>query len=104
MADKFLVLDKIKKTNTYIENTIYNFPHIYTILKNNILELSYKANLYQDNSTKKELVIKIRILEYYIKQAFDKQLISYKKFNNIGNYLLDINKMINAWIKSETKK
>ena len=34
----------------------------------------------------------------------DNKLISYKKFINIGNYLLEINKMVNSWIINEKKR
>ena len=111
MKDKLLIIDKIKKTITYIENSIYNYPHKYIVLKNNIsttlydiLELSYKANIYQDVNYMKDLIIKIRILEYYIKKSNDLKLISYKKFYNIGSFLLEIIKMTNAWIKYATSK
>ena len=111
MSKPFLITEKIKKTNTYIENSVYNFPHRYNILRNNInstcysiLELSYKANVYKDINNMKDIIIKIRMLEYYLKVANDNLLISFKKFENIGYYLLDINKMINAWIKSASKE
>ena len=111
MKDKLLIINKIKKTITYINNSIYNYPHNYIVLKNNIsttlydiLELSYRANAYQDINYMKDLIIKIRILEYYIKESNDLKLISYKKFYNIGTFLLDIIKMTNAWITYETNK
>ena len=28
MKDKLLIINKIKKTITYINNSIYNYPHI----------------------------------------------------------------------------
>ena len=30
--------------------------------------------------------------------------INYTKFENIGNYLIEINKMVNIWVKSEKAK
>ena len=52
----------------------------------------------------KESVIKIRMIEYYLKISLDKKIISFKKYENIGNYLLEINKMINSWILYEKSK
>ena len=66
-----------------------------------LLELSYKASLYKDIDYMKEILVKIKMIEYYIKISCDNKLISYKKFENIGNYLLEINKMVNMWIKNE---
>ncbi len=52
----------------------------------------------------KESVVKIRMIEYYLKISLDKKIISFKKYENTGSYLLEINKMINAWILYEKSK
>jgi len=44
------------------------------------------------------------MLEYYITKSLKKKIINFKKYEIIGNYLLEINKMVNAWIINETKK
>lgn len=105
MHDKFIISTKVKKTIEYIEKITLNYPRTEYILKNkiieksyNLLELTYKANVYKDINSKKDIVVNIRIIEYYIKKSLDKKLINYKKYENIGNYLLEINKMVNAWI------
>lgn len=111
MQDQLLIITKLKKTIEYIEKVTKNFPHTEYILKNkltdklyNLLELAYKSNIHKDIFYMKEIIVNIRLLEYYIKLALDKKIISFKKYENIGNYLLEINKMVNSWIKYEKNK
>ena len=52
----------------------------------------------------KEAIVNIRMVEYYTKQSLDKKILSYKKYENLGKYLLEVNKMINSWIKYEINK
>ena len=108
MQDKLLIVSKIKKTISYVDNVLNNFPNTEHILKNNIrssfydlLELVYKANIHKDIFFMKESIVKIRMIEYYIKISLEKKLISFKKYENIGKYLLEINKMIKSWIEYE---
>lgn len=111
MQDKLILNNKIKKTIIYVEKIIDNFPNKYYVLKDKIilsfyqlLELAYKANIHKEKIYMKEILVKIRMIEYYIKVSFNKKLISYKKFDNIGKYLLEINKMVNSWIIYEKNK
>lgn len=111
MQDKLLIITKIKKTILYVDNILINFPKTEYVLKNNIissffelLELIYKANIHKDIFFMKESIVKIRMIEYYIKIGLEKKIISFKKYENIGKYLLEINKMINAWAINEKNK
>ena len=111
MQDKLLISRKIKKTIEYVKKAVDNYPHGYVTLKNKImdsffelLEYSYRANLFKDSKDMKEMLVKIKMIEYYIKISYDYKLINIKKFENVGKYLLEINKMINSWVKSETSK
>ncbi len=111
MRDKLLIITKVKKSIDYIEKVVINFPRTEIILKNKIiesyydlLELVYRANIYQDINYMKEIVIKVRMIEYYIKVSLNKQILSFKKYEIIGNHLLELNKMINAWIKYEKNR
>ena len=106
MHDKLLISIKVKKTIEYIEKVANNYPKIEYVLKNKILdacyellELTYKANIYHDKKYMKEILVKIRIIEYFVKK-----LINFKKYENIGNHLLEINKMVNSWILCEKIK
>ena len=111
MQDKFIIAKKIKITIEYVEKFIDNYPHNYINLKNNIitsfytlLRLSYKASVYKDINIMKDIVVEIKMIEYYIKVSYKNKLISYKKLDNVGKYLLEINMMVSSWIKNETSK
>lgn len=111
MRDRLLIATKLKKTIEYIEKVTINYPHSELILKNKIidtcyklLELTYRANLYKETDFMKEILVQIRMLEYLIKKSLDKKLLNFKKYENIGNHLLELNKMVNAWIVSEKSK
>lgn len=111
MQDKLLISVKIKKTIIYIEKILENYPHSENVLKNKIidtayelLELTFKANIYKDLSYMKNIIVNIRMLEFYIKKSLDKKIINYKKYEVLGNHFLEINKMVNSWILSEKIK
>ena len=111
MQDKFIIALKIKKTIEYVKNAVDNYPHSYVVLKNNIMDsfytllrLSYKASIHKDINIMKDIVVEIKMIEYFVKVSYNYELISYKKFENIGKYLLEINAMVNSWIKNETEK
>ena len=111
MQDKLLIITRIKKTIEYIEKMVKNYPHSEVILKNKIidncyqlLEITYLANIYKNVDFMKDIIVRIRMIEFYIKKSLDKKVISYKKYEIIGNHLLEINKMVNVWILNEAKK
>ena len=61
MHDKLLISIKVKKTIEYIEKVTKNYPKIEYVLKNKILdacyellELTYKANIYHDKKYMKD--------------------------------------------------
>lgn len=111
MQDKFIIALKIKKTIEYVKKSIVNYPHEYVTLKNNIMDsfynllrLSYKASVYKDINIMKDIIVEIKMIEYFTKVSCNYELISFKKFNNIGKYLLEINVMVSSWIKNETDR
>ena len=104
MNDNLLIARSVRKTNTYVEKNIYNFPNEYKVLKEriinscyDILENVYRANVDQDVKTKWEALVQIKLLNFYLKQALDKELITKKKFLSYGNHLLEIHNMISSW-------
>ena len=44
----------------------------------------------------KDIIVDIRMLEFYIKKSLDKKIINYRKYEVLGNHLLEINKMVNS--------
>ena len=108
MQDKLIIVTRIKKTIDTIEKIIENYPHQEVILKNRItetlytlLELSYQANIHKDKFYMSEIIVKLKMLDYYIKMSLDKKIISYKKYETVGNHLLEKNKMVLVWLNNE---
>jgi hypothetical protein len=109
--DKLLIITRIKKTIIYLDGLIENFPNKETVLKDKLkntifelLEIAYIANINIEDiriKHQKELLVKMKMLDFFIKISFDKKYISYKKYGQIGKHLLEINKLIQGWIKSE---
>ena len=108
MQDSLLIARCVRKTINYIEKNIYNFPNEYKVLKErilnscyDILENVYRANLDQDINFKREALVQINMLNYYLKQALDKELITKKKFLSYGNHLTEIHNMVYSWCNYE---
>lgn len=106
--EKLIIASTARKTIKYIENTVSNFPNEYYVLRNriidscySILEYIYRANVFQDINDKKEIIVKIRMLNYYLEESFNKDLISSKKYYNYGKYLLELDNMTRSWINIE---
>ena len=111
MQDKFIIALKIKKTIEYVKKSTDNYPHEYIFIKNKIinsfdtlLRLSYKSSLFKETNIMKEMLVEIKMIEYYTKISYSYKLISIKKFENIGKYMLEINKMINSWVSHEKNR
>ena len=104
MNDNLLIARSVRKTITYVEKNIYNFPNEYKVLKEriinacyDILENVYRANIDQDIKFKREAFVQLKMLNFYLKQSLDKELITKKKFLSYGNHLLEIHNMISSW-------
>ena len=106
--EKLLIASSTRKTIRYIEKNTINFPNKYSVLKNkiidscySILENIYRANIFQDLDDKKEIVVHIQMLNFYLEEALRKELISTKKFESYINHLIEIDKMTRGWFKYE---
>ena len=111
MRDRLIIATKVKKTIEFIDKTVVNYPNKENNLKNRIinsgfelLEEVYYANMTKDVNSMKSVMVKIKMLDYYLKLSYEKKLISEKKYETSGNYLLEINKMVKSWINNETSK
>ena len=112
MQDKLIIATNLKKTINYIEKTVINYPNKYKVLKERIintlyeiLELTYYANCLNDKKNTQGLIIsKIKMLDFYLKQSLDNDLISNKKYVSYTNYLLDISKLIYGWMNEKNKQ
>lgn len=109
MNDNFKVILKIKWLINYLDRIIINFPNNERILKDKInntlyeiLEYSYLANELNDKIYKKKIIVKFKMLDFYLKVSCQKEYISYKKYNKVCTHLLEIVKMTYGWIRYET--
>lgn len=109
--ENFYIAKTARKTIRYVEKNVSNFPNEYSILKNrlinscyNILEYIYKANIFQEIEYKKNAVVEIQMLNFYLEESLKKELISFKKFESYTNHLLQLDKMIRSWFNYETSK
>ena len=107
--EKLIIAKVARKTLRYIEKNTDNFPIKYAVLRNriintyyDILELIYRANVFQELDDKKEIIVKIQMLNFYIEEAYNKDILSHKKLISYGNYLLELDKMVRAWYSYET--
>ncbi len=106
--EKFIIAKSARKTIRYIERNTISFPNTYKVLKNNIitncyniLENIYRANIFQDINDKKEVVVSIQMLNFYLEEALRKELINNKKFESYVNHLLELDKMVRSWFYYE---
>ena len=74
MNDNLLIARSVRKTITYVEKNIYNFPNEYKVLKEriinacyDILENVYRANVDQDIKFKREALVQLKMLNFYLK-------------------------------------
>lgn len=111
MQDKLKIAITAKKTIKYIEKNIDNFPNQYIVIKQRILnslydvlENIYRANIEQDIAIKKEIIVQIQMLNFYLKESLDKKLISKKKFLSYSSHLLELHNMVYSWFKYEESK
>lgn len=106
--EKFLIAKSARKTVRYIERNTISFPNTYKVLRNNIisscyniLENIYRANIFQEVNDKKEIVVSIQMLNFYLEEALRKELINHKKFESYINHLLELDKMVRSWFYYE---
>lgn len=90
IKENLIIAKQARKTIRYIEKNAINFPTQYKVLRDNIiktcyiiLEFIYRANIFQDINNKKEIVVQIQMLNFYLEEAYRKELISSKKFEFI---------------------
>ena len=82
-----LIITKIKETSLYIGKILINFPKVELVLKNHIeinlydlLSYIYEANYLKEERIKilYKSLIKIKMLDFYMRICLDKNIISYK--------------------------
>lgn len=112
--EKFKIIDFIRQLIVSVDTELENFPNKELELKrrisNNsydILEIAYKANSIQDIKEKVSLLnailAKIKVIDFLLNLANDKQLITKKKYVKLAERIDDITKYTCGWMNSLTK-
>ena len=113
MKDNLNIIINLKKTILYLDKIVVNFPGNERELKDKIrgtlydlLEIIYMANEFKDKRRKYQFkaIVKIKMVDFYLKISCDKKYISYKKYIKVGNFLLNMIKQLYGWIKYEKAK
>ena len=115
MNENFNVLNRIKKTNLYMEKLIMNFPKKEYILKNNLeksmfrtIELVFTCNIQNSFRIKekyfKDLVVELAMINYYVEFAYERKFVSKHQREVVAKYLIEIRKMIYGVIQNERNK
>lgn len=107
-----LIIERVaRKTVRYIEKNTENFPKKYNVLKDKIITSCYsileniiRANIFQKLEYKKEIVVQIQMLNFYLEEALIKNILTEKKFISYTNHLIEIDKMVKSWISYEKSK
>lgn len=109
--ENLIIARQARKTIRYIEKNVTNMPNNYFVLKNRIVESCYdilkwiyRANIFQEKNDKKEIVVSIQMLNFYLEESYRKELISKKKFESYTMHLIEIDKMVRSWFKYEEVK
>lgn len=112
MNDKLLVITKLKRTIEYLYKILDNYPHKYIELKNKLinslfsmLEYAYLANNSLDRlDNMKKCIVKLEMIDYYLKLSYKKDIISKKYYISISKHLIDINKLLIGWRTHEESR
>jgi len=113
--EKFKLLSKLEQTINYINKELLNYPKYDVVLRNQIeitmyqmVELihSYRisTNIKIKNKNLNNFIIKLSMLDYYMRISYEKKILNSKKLNIIGNFLIEIRKIAYGVIRSETSK
>ena len=106
--EKLIIAKSARKTIRYIEKNTDNFPSKYNVLKTriintcyDILKYIYRANVFQTIDDKKEIVVEIQMLNFYLEEALNKEILTNKKFISYSSYLTELDKMVKMWFNYE---
>ena len=105
MNYNFKLLTNTYKTVNYINKILLNYPKKEVVLKNNIerdcyeiVELIFAYNINNTDRIReknlKDLLIKVSMLDFYMRVSFDKKIISKHQYEVLGRFIIEIRKMI----------
>lgn len=108
----FKLLSNLEKTINYINKELINYPKYDVILRNQIeltmyqmVEIihSYRISTITKIKSKNlnDFIIKLSMLDYYMRISYEKKIINTHKLTVITNYLIEIRKIAYGVIRSE---
>lgn len=111
----FKLLSNLEKTINYINKELLNYPKYDVVLRNNIestmytlVELIHSYRITTNNRTKEknlnDFIIKLSMLDYYMRVSYEKKIINSHKLVVITNFLIEIRKIAYGVIRSEKSK
>lgn len=109
--EKFKVVNYIREFILLVDAKMDNFPKKEIELKNrirmnsyDILELCYEANNIENKEKKREIIIlmlsKIKVIDFLLNLAYDKEIINQKQYYRFGTKMDDITKYTCGWLSS----
>ncbi|MCI5678261.1 MAG: hypothetical protein SOT41_04840 [Candidatus Faecisoma sp.] len=110
--ENFKLLSKLETLVSYINNVLVNYPKYNVVLRNQIELTMYSlvecvhsyriSNISRVRSKNmNDFIIKLSMLDYYMRISYEKKIINKHKLKVIGNYLLEIRKIAFGVIRSE---
>ena len=113
--ENFKLLSNLEKTINYINKELLNYPRYDVVLRNNIestmytlVELVHSYRITTSNRIKEknlnDFIIKLSMLDYYMRVSYEKKIINSHKLTVITNYLIEIRKIVYGVIRSEKTK
>ena len=99
--EKFKIIQFIREFLVMIDSQMENFPKKDIELKNrirmnsyDILEIAYEANTEISKETKaqylQKIIAKVKVIDFLLNLAYDKKIITEKKYFKFGNKMDDI--------------
>lgn len=112
MEIKFQLLANSEKLNVYISKLLPNYPKKEYVLKRNIetnlyelIEDVFSYNIYQTNRIRdkylKEFLVKLSMLDFYMRQSFHKKYISKHQLECISKIEIELRKITYGLIRKE---
>lgn len=112
MQSNFILLNTMKKTINYINIQLKDFPKKEMVLNQCIqknmyetveLIFNYSSSTSNNNKVKilRSILVKISMLDFYITDSFEKQLINKSRYKSIGLLITELRKIVYGLIKSD---
>jgi len=114
MNSNFALLNNSKKTISYINKQLINYPKSEVVLKQNIeknmyeiIELIFSYSISDIERIKikylKDLIIKLSMLDFYIATSFEKRIIRKKRLESNTMFIIEIRKIAYGLVKNVVK-